>query len=121
MKTILKLLIVVAILNACFQGARAAWGYYQFKDGSQQAILFAGDASIGQLQQEILRRGKELEIPVDVQNITVTQDGQRTTVEVAYTQPVEFVPRYEYPVQFSFRVDALAVNPRAPAEALQGK
>jgi hypothetical protein len=114
LKTIIKLLIVVAVLNACFQGARATWGYYQFKDGAQQAILFAGDASIGQLQQEIFRRGTELEVPVELQNILVTQEGPRTTADVAYTQLVEFFPRYEYPVKYSFKVDALAVNPRAP-------
>ena len=121
MKTIIKLLIVVAVLNACFQGARAAWSYYQLKDGAQQSILFAGDASIGQLQQDILRRAMDLEIPIDVQNIQVTRENAnaRTVAQVSYTQPVEFFPRYEYPVTFSFRVDALAVNPRAPAEAGQ--
>src|SRR5688572_1189636 len=121
MKTIIKLLLVVAVINACFQGARATWKYYQFKDGAQQAILFAGDASIGQLQQEILRRGTVLEVPVEVENIRVTQNGARTEADVTYTEPVEFFPRYEYPMKFTFMVDALAVNPRSSIDEVQPK
>ena len=116
MKTIIKLLIVAAVLNACARGAMAAWSYYQFKDATQQAILFAGDATDGQLQQQILLRAMELEVPVDPANVQVTRQGPRTVADVSYTQAVELFPSYQRPIKFTFRVDALAVNPRTPAE-----
>lgn len=119
MKTIIKLLIVAAVLNACARGAMAAWSYYQFKDATQQAILFAGDASDGQLQQQILTRAMEFELPVDPANVQITRQGPRTIADVSYTQAVELFPSYRRPIAFKFRVDALAVNPRSPAEDLK--
>ena len=117
MKTIIKLLIVAAVLNACARGAMAAWSYYQFKDATQEAIRFAGNATDGQLQQQILTRAMELEVPVDPANVQVTHQSLRTIADVSYTQEIELFPSYRRPFQFKFRVDALAVNPRAPAEA----
>ena len=35
MSTIIKLLITALVLNACFQGGRSAWGFYQFQDEVQ--------------------------------------------------------------------------------------
>jgi hypothetical protein len=121
MKTIIKLLIVVAILNACARGAMAAWTYYQFKDAASQTILFGGNASTGQLQEQILRRAAELDVPIEPQNLTVTRDGPRTVAEASYTQPVELVPTYEHPVTFSFTVDALSFTTKSPPDVIQGK
>src|SRR5688572_19610150 len=111
MRTIAKLLVVVAILNATARAAMAAWTYYQFKDAAQQTLIFGASATTEQLHELILRRAVELELPVEPQNLEVTRDGPRTRARASYTQPVELFPRYSYPFDFTFAVDALAVNP----------
>lgn len=121
MKVIIKLLIVAAIINACARGAMAAWTYYQFKDAASETILFGADASIGQLQEQILRRAAELAVPIAPENLTVTRDGPRTVAEASYTQPVELVPSYRYPFKFSFKVNALSYTGKHPSDAIQGK
>jgi hypothetical protein len=40
MKTLIKIVIAVAVLNAVVQAAQVAWTYYRFRDGSQQLVTF---------------------------------------------------------------------------------
>lgn len=121
MKTIIKLLIVAAVLHACVRGAMAAWSYYEFRDAAYQTILFGGGSSVGELEAQIMRRAEELQVPIDPQNLEVTRDGPRTMAEAAYTQRVELLPSYRYPFNFSFTVDAMAVNPTTASEAPPGQ
>ena len=121
MKVIIKLLIVAAVLNACARSAMAAWTYYQFKDAASQTILFGADASIEQLQEQILRRAADLEVPISPENLVVHRDGPRTIAEASYTQPVELVPSYKHPFTFSFKVDALSYTGKNSPDVTQGK
>ena len=117
MKTIIKLLIVAAILNACARGAMAAWTYYQFKDATSQTILFGGQATVGDLEAQILRRAAELQVPIDPKNLEVTRDGSRTVAAASYRQEIELFPRYRRPFDFSFKVDALSMSGQKPGQA----
>ena len=114
MKTIVKLLIVAAVLNATARTAMAAWRYYQFKDAAQQTLVFGGNATTAELHQLILQRAVDLEVPVAAEDIEVTRDGPRMQATAAYTDSIELFPRYSYPFDFSFSVDALAMSPLAP-------
>ena len=109
MKTLIRLLIVVAVLNATARAAMAAWRYYEFKDLTHQTILFGARATPAQLQAEILRRAAELELPVEPENVEVTRDGARVRATASYTQAIELFPRYRYPVDLSFTVDAVTL------------
>lgn len=105
MKTIIKLLITVALLNAAARGAMAAWTYYQFRDKTEQLVIFGSRTSTAQLHNQITETAAELNVPIAPENITVERNGARTRAEAAYVQPVEFFPNYTYPVNFSFRVE----------------
>jgi len=115
MKTIIKLLIVIAIINAAVRGGLAAAKYYQLKDQSQQLVTFGGNASPGELQNRILEQATALQLPLVYEDIMVTRDGFKTTAQAAYTQPVEVFPNYKYPVKFHFVVEGInmgqGVNP----------
>ena len=119
MKTILKLLIAAVVINATVRAAGAAWSYYEFRDAAEQTVIFGYGATTGQIQGQIVRRGQELELPVESENVQVTRDGPRTIAEATYTQAIELFPRYRYPYTFTFTVDALAVNPATASEILQ--
>ena len=111
MKTIIKLLIAAALLNAAVRGGMAAFTHYQFRDRAEQLVIFGARATPEQLQNQILETAQELGVPIDPENITVERDGGRTRAEAAYVQPVEFFPSYTYPVNFSFRVEGFSVQP----------
>jgi len=106
-KTLIKLLIVLAIVNAAARVGLAAARYYQLKDESQELVTFGGRAAPGELQNMILAKAEELRLPVDVDDILVTREGLRTTASAAYTQAVEVFPNYTYPIRFQFKVEGI--------------
>ena len=110
MKTIIKALVVLALINALFRGGMAQWNYYQLKDEAQQLITFGADASTDQIESEIVAKAQELDIPLQPDDVTVKRDGLRSTAQVSYTQQVEFFPSYKYPMKYDFIVDTLAIR-----------
>jgi hypothetical protein len=107
MKTLFKLVIAILVLNAAVRGALAMYQYYQFKDAAQQAVLFGQRADPEEIQANIVAKATELSVPVRVDDIKVSRDGQRTVAEGHYVQPVQFFPNYPWPVRFTFLVDAV--------------
>lgn len=106
MKTIVKLVIAAAILHAVARTGMSAMTYYQLKDASQELLVFGSQASEEELQDEILYRAMELSVPLLPENLIVTRDEVRTIAEASYTEAVELLPSYRYPVTYSFRVEA---------------
>jgi hypothetical protein len=68
------------------------------------------------LRDEILAKAKELNVPVAASDVSVQRDGVRTVARAAYTQPVEFLPNYAYPIKFTFLVDAVSLGGLPPPE-----
>ena len=110
MKTVLKLVIAVALLNAVVRGADSAWNYYQLKDAAQRALLFGTQASSKQIHGQIMERAVELRVPLMPEALTVSWRAGRRIAEASYTQQIEFFPKYNYPVFFSFNVDTVSVG-----------
>jgi hypothetical protein len=110
MKTVLKLVIAIALLNAVVRGADSAWNYYQLKDAAERALLFGTQASSKQIHEQIMERAVELRVPLMPEDLTVSWRAGRRIAEASYTQQIEFFPRYNYPVLFSFNVDTVSVG-----------
>jgi hypothetical protein len=109
MKTIIKILIAIAILNASARVGMAAAGYYQLKDASQELLTFGASASPGDIQNHILQKAQGFNVPLEAEDVQVTRDGLRTTAKASYTQGVEVFPNYIYPIDFKFSVEALSM------------
>ena len=105
MNTVIKLLLAAAIINASARVGMAAARYYQLKDQSQELVTFGGNAVPGELQNEILLKAEELQLPLASDDILVTREGLRTTASAAYTDSVELFPNYKYPIRFQFKVE----------------
>ena len=120
MRTIIKLLIAAAVVNATVRVAAVTWQHYQFEDASQQVLLFGRNATETQLHDLIAQRAVDFEIPIDPASIEVVREPSRTLARASYIRPVELFPRYFYPMDFSFEVDTLAVNPATVNKVLPG-
>jgi hypothetical protein len=114
-KTIIKLLIVIAILNAVVRAGLAMARYYELKDEAQQLVTFGADAAPNELQNEIMKKAEELQVPLDYDDLNVARDGVRTIATGSYTEPIELFPSYQYPYTFTFTVEGLSLNRRATA------
>jgi hypothetical protein len=110
MKTVLKLVIAVALLNAVVRGADSYWNYYQLKDAAQRALLFGSQSSSQQLHAQIMERATELRLPLRPEDLRVSWRNRRRIAEASYTQQIQFLPNYPYPVLFSFSVDTVSVG-----------
>jgi hypothetical protein len=83
--------------------------YYQFKDETQQMVLFGQASTVNELTSQILGEATKRGVPVDEEGVTVSREGMRTVAEVSYTESIEVFPRYFYPVPFSFNAEAYGV------------
>ena len=88
MKTVLKLLIAVALLNAVVRGADSAWNYYQLKDAAQRALLFGAQASSKQIHGQIMERAVELRVPLMPEALTVSWRAGRRIAELGLEEVV---------------------------------
>jgi hypothetical protein len=116
MKTVLKLVVAVAVLNAVVRGADAAWNYYQIKDAAQRTLLFGSSSTSAQLKDQILATARDLNVPLQPEGLTVRRQGGRRVAEGRYTKPIEFFPNYPYPMSFSFMVESVTVGTPPPDE-----
>ena len=107
MKTVIKILIAAAIINATARVGMAAARYYQLKDESQELVTFGGNIVPGELQNQILLKAEELQLPLAAEDILVTREGLRTWASAAYTDSVEVFPNYKYPIRFQFKVEGV--------------
>lgn len=114
MKTVIKLIIAAVLVNAAYRSGSVFLKYYQFKDETQQMILFGQAETIPALTGQILAEAVKRDVPLSEDGITVTRQGMRTVAEVAYTEAVEVFPRYVYPVAFSFNAEAYGVAGASP-------
>jgi len=119
MKTILKLAVALALINAAFHGGEAAWRYYQLKDATEQLIIFGSQEHTNELHNRIVQKAMELDVPLLPENITVHRQGYRTIVDASYTQPVEYFPNQIYPVNLKFSIEATAANMARPEDLPQ--
>jgi hypothetical protein len=92
MSTIIKLLITALVLNACFQGGRSAWGFYQFQDEVQQAVLFSTTQSADQLKARIANAAAEMQKELDPETFSVAYLGTQAKIKAAYTDEVALLP-----------------------------
>ena len=115
MKTIVKLALVLAFINALVHAASAYRTFYEFRDAAEQMLVFAGRQPSIQLHKEILEQAVELDIPLAPEDLNVRRTETRRIAQATYVQPVEFFPRYVYPLTFSFTVNAVS-QPGLPAD-----
>jgi hypothetical protein len=92
MKTIIKLVIAVAVATACFNASRAALNNYQFEDAVHQGLIFDGRASDAEIVEMITKLASAYDLPVNPENVAIRQVGQDVRVEMSYTKNVVLVP-----------------------------
>jgi hypothetical protein len=104
-KTILKLLIVVAIGHAAIRTGMVYWEHFQLEDQAQQLVLFGWRQSPEQLHDEILDFAERTGVPLDSEELLVERDGELTTASATYARPIDVLPMYTYTAHMSFNVE----------------
>ena len=100
------------VVNACVQGAFAAWENASFEDAIEQEARFGNQKTTSQLHRRVLEIGEEHGVPLAYTDIEVSRRGQQTTVELSYTRMIPFVPRL-YEPEWTYDV-SISVHPIRP-------
>ena len=110
MKTLLKLIIVVIVLNGAYRFGMSEYRFSQLKDSTRSMLVLGTNAPIEQLTEQILKRSSELALPVYENRVTVTREGVRTTATVSYRQDIEVFPGYKYSKDYTFSEEIAAIR-----------
>jgi hypothetical protein len=114
--SLIRVAVAVAILNAAVRVGFAYWAFYQLRDDAEQTALFGARQPTWALQQAVLEKANQLLLPVGEEQVIVTRNGPKTTIEASYVQPIEYFPRRSYPMTFSFAVEGFTVGDARAAE-----
>jgi hypothetical protein len=110
MKTLIKLLIVALLVNACYHVGVAYWEFYEFEDAIEKTIQFSQRATPAELTSGVMELAKERGIPLDESSLKVTRSARHVVVDAAYERSVDVAPRMPRTFQFDVHVSALMVN-----------
>lgn len=113
MKTLIKIVLALVILTACFNAGWAAWNNFQFEDAAQQALLFESRAEDEEVVGIIMKLAAEYAVPLDESGVDVRLVGQDRVVNMTYTTDIVLVPGV-YSREWTF-------TPRTSTRLLTGK
>jgi hypothetical protein len=61
-----------------------------------------------ELTARIMDLATQFEVPLDEDNLTISREDRRVSIEGWYDKPIEIVPSYEYPWHFGLALDIVA-------------
>jgi hypothetical protein len=106
-RTLIKLALVALVANALVHIVPVYWNYFKFQDAVQETARFSARRSERDVQERVLSIANRFEIPVDLDDIRVRKEGEKTFVEMAYGAEIEYFPRRIYPVHFDVKVEGV--------------
>ena len=83
MKTLLKLLLVVAVVNGSYRAGMAELNYSRFQDGIRSILARSTKATEEDVRELVLKRAAELGLPVSPERLEVSREGVTTTLKVS--------------------------------------
>ena len=110
MKTLIKLIVVVLILNAVYRVGSAYWTHYQFQDSIQELAQFSEHATPDELRTRILEQAGTLGVPIESDHLTVTRGNRRIDIDGTYVRDLELLPRYKRRWDFAIHVTVLTLS-----------
>lgn len=110
MKTLIKLLIAAAVLNAAWRGGSAYWRFYNLQDEAQKAALFSGSRGPAEIHNRIVDIARDLQIPLTPDKLEVRKEPNHIYIDARYTEKIEIFPRYFYPWEFVLKLDVFTLN-----------
>jgi len=92
MKAIVKIVLSLAVVVACFNAARAASNDFQFQDAVHAGLLFDSRASDEAIVEMVMKLASDYEIPLAAEDIDVRRVHSDLIVDMAYVSNVVLIP-----------------------------
>ena len=98
------LLVLVVFVAICWKAIPVKIQSAELYDFMEDQARGADRATAEQIKKRVLRRAKDLDLPLEAKNVTVDKTSGRIRIECVYTVPLEF-PGYTYNWDFDQVVD----------------
>jgi hypothetical protein len=105
-KTIIKLAVLLLVAHALYRFVPIYVHFQQFKDAVKETALFAAQKSAFEISERVMQLAAEHKVPVQAEYVQVTQENQKTAIQVRYVEQIEWLPGYRKPMQFEVKTDA---------------
>jgi hypothetical protein len=112
-RRLITLAIVFVIGYAGWNVAPVMLSHFEFKTKLDELARFSGDRAEGEIQARVLKLAEEYGIPLTERDVQVVRQADRIRIDVAYRRMLKLVPRYEYPWDFTIRVEVMAARMRS--------
>jgi hypothetical protein len=97
------LLVFALVILICWKAIPVKIKTAEFFDYMEDQAKFASGTPAEALKKEVLRKGKELGLPVTEKNLLVVREGENIRMECSFAIPLEF-PFYTYVWNFREKV-----------------
>jgi hypothetical protein len=102
MKTLIKIIIALAVVTVMFNAGRYAFNNYSFEDAVHEGLLFDPGATDEKLVNMVMKLAQEYAIPIDAKDIKINSRGQDLIINMSYTDTVPLIPGiFEYDWTFN--------------------
>ena len=109
-RTLIKLVIVLVVLNGLYRFGDAYWDHYQFEDSVQQLAQFSENATADDVRAKVFELARSQDIPLTTDNLTVTRVPRRIEVDGVYVRELTLFPGYIKPWDFKLHVVVVTLN-----------
>ena len=110
MKTLLKLIVVVIVLNGAYRMGMSEYTHSQLTNSTTSILALSTNTSVEEIKAQILKRAADLDLPVSPDGVLVERESVRTTIKVSYHRDIEVFPRYKYRRDYSITDEILALR-----------
>jgi hypothetical protein len=107
MKTIIKIVIAILFITACFNAGRAVLGNYQFEDAIHEQLLFDPRQSDAEIMKFVTKLADQYGVPLDPNDVDIRQVAQDVIVDMSYTEKIQLIPGV-YAHDWTFKPSASA-------------
>ena len=102
MKTIIKIVVALALVTVMFNAGRAAFNNYAFEDAVHEGLLFDPGATDEKLVDMVMKLARDYVIPIEANDIKINSRGQDLIINMSYTDTVVLIPGiFEYDWTFT--------------------
>lgn len=90
------LLFALLVVYELMQFGPPMFAQFQFQDGVIDVCKFSVDKPAPVVQNEVMAKANEVEVPVALEQIDVTRQKNRTQIKVQYELTAEWLPGRRY-------------------------
>jgi hypothetical protein len=105
LRNIVRLIVLGLLVHAAVRIGPEFWHYLQFKDAVIEVASYPGRKTDDQLRDRILQLAGEHHVPIGMQDVTVSREGNRAYVATAWTAQLEYLPTRFYAYDFVVDVE----------------